>query len=306
MNRFFSIVLLVAIFINLQVFALTPKENFYVNDYVGILNDTQTDYLIERANQLREENGVQVVVVIVPNVIGSSIDSYATEVFNDFGIGSSKDDNGVLLFLAVEDGEVTIVPGDGFRGYLSASKGGDILDSIFIPKAEKGNISEGIYDTFLELVKIGSNMTTEGFSENNNISSTSSENNSSPIKSKNSSSGGSVSYLFIIIVIILLVIIISKSTSSPRQYRRSSSYPRRRGTTFININTPKRSSSRPSSSKPSSSRPPTIGGGGRSSGGGTSRSFSPIKSSSSRTSSSRSSSRGGGGRSSGGGTSRKF
>jgi len=140
--------------------ALTPTDEFYVNDYAGILS-LQTSYdLCQRGIGLYQENGVQVVVVIVNNYIGESMDAYANKVFNDFGIGSKKDNNGVLLILAVDDGEVRIEVGDGLSGQIPASKAGRILDDLFVPAAKEGHLETAIYRTYLQLIQEGSRLDT--------------------------------------------------------------------------------------------------------------------------------------------------
>ncbi len=107
--------------------ALTPQDAFYVNDYVGLLSADKAGYLVQRGERLRAENGVQVVAVIVDNFIGESFDSYANKVFNDFGIGSKGDNNGVMLIVSVDSGDVRIEVGDGLSGLIPDSKAGAIL-----------------------------------------------------------------------------------------------------------------------------------------------------------------------------------
>jgi uncharacterized protein len=147
-----------------QAYALTPQEGFYVNDYAGALNSQNAQYLRQRGAELWQENGVQVVLVIVNNFIGESMDSYANQVFNEFGIGSEKDNNGVLLIVAIDDDdvEVRIEVGDGLGGQIPDSKAGAILEECFMPAASEGNLEAAIYDTYLRLIQEGSRVDTEG------------------------------------------------------------------------------------------------------------------------------------------------
>lgn len=321
---------LLSFILSVQVFAsaLTPMDNFYVNDYVGgVLDDSQINNMINGSNVLRSQNGVQVVTVIVPHVIGNDIDEYATNIFNSFGIGSEKDNNGVLLLLALNDGEITILPGDSFRGYMSASKAGSILDEVFMPKVNNNDIAGAIYDTHMELIKVGSAMTTSGEiteMQNNYV------NNNFANTQKNDVLG---TFIGIIVLIILIIVVIESSNRwrrtgfvSPPIHRKKSffapspiiivkssrhRYPGNNIHTYTNKSSEWVGGSRRNffpniSSEFSSSKSNSSGNKGRSSGGGTSRSFSSNGSSSGSSLNSRSSSSGGRGRSSGGGTSRKF
>jgi len=143
-----------------SAWALQPTPAFYVNDYVGLLSGVQADYLVHRGEQLYRLNGVQVVAVVVDNYIGESLAAYANRVFNDFGIGTKDANNGVLLIVALDDGEVRIEVGDGLSAQLPDSKAGAILDEHFLPLALEGDVAGAIYETYLVLVREGSRLDT--------------------------------------------------------------------------------------------------------------------------------------------------
>ena len=158
MKKFISCFFIFAVFFSLSIsaFALKPTYNFYVNDYANIIDYTTESNLSTRAKTLDSENGVQVVVVTVNNYIGESMEKYANEVFNDFGIGKKGEDNGILLIVAVDDGEVRIEVGDGLSGLIPDSKAGEILDTYFMPSAKNGDFNTAINSTYLQLIKEGS------------------------------------------------------------------------------------------------------------------------------------------------------
>src|SRR4030042_1570643 len=56
---------------------------------------------------------------------------------------------GVLLIVAVDDGEVRIEVGDGLSGQIPDSKAGAILDDCFMFAASESNLETAIYDTYL-------------------------------------------------------------------------------------------------------------------------------------------------------------
>lgn len=131
--------------------ALEPLEDFYVNDYVGILSSDQISDLVSRSAQLDGQNGAQVVTVITNHFVGDDPQIYATELFNSWGVGSKGDNNGLMLFVAIEDGAVNIVVGDGLTGLIPDSRAGRILDDSFMPLAEE-DLAAAIYDTHVALI----------------------------------------------------------------------------------------------------------------------------------------------------------
>lgn len=288
----FSVVL---VLLASPAYALTPQDAFYVNDYVGILSADKADYLVQRGAKLRSENGVQVVTVIVDNYIGESMASYANQVFNEFGIGSSKDNNGVLLIVAVDDGEVRIEVGDGLSSLIPDSKAGAILDQDFMPAAKAGKLETAIYQTYLRLIQEGSRLGTGGVPV---------EPPQEPVGSPSMLFWGFAG-LVLILFGIMLVIIAARRTAYP-----SSGYPRQGPINDRPIQPPRPAGGgympigpifrmpRPAAGG-QPTRPPSAGG-SRPAGGGTSDTLFPGRLSRDTTKHT-----GGGGRSSGGGASRR-
>ncbi|MDR1066326.1 MAG: TPM domain-containing protein [Clostridiales bacterium] len=167
---FLSVLAALALVSPAKAFALTPTDNFYVNDYVGLLSDSQKNDMTNRSNFIYSENGAQVVTVIVDYVIGGDANAYATEIFNDFGIGSKNNDSGALLFLAAQDREVQIITGDGMDGYISDSRAGSILDEYFIPSASQGDMAAAVYDTHMQLVSEASALSASSAPSANGVS----------------------------------------------------------------------------------------------------------------------------------------
>lgn len=137
-------------------FALVkPTEEFYVNDYANLLNIDVERYIIDKSFDLDNKTGVQIVVVTVPTLEGKDIESYATELFRDFGIGDKGENNGLLLLLALEERTVRVEAGYGLEGILPDAKTGRIQDEYMIPYFKEDNFVDGIkngYNAFLKEV----------------------------------------------------------------------------------------------------------------------------------------------------------
>lgn len=296
------VVLLVMITLPSALALVSPMDNFFVNDFVGILSTANEQDLIDRAQRLEEENGVQVVVLIVDNYTGTSIDTYATNVFNEWGIGQKSDNNGVLLVLATEDKEVAIRVGTGMEGQLTDSKTGRILDDYFVPYASDGDYNSAVYETYRQLLTEGHRLETPGVT---------------PAPAANERENSTSPALIVAIVFLFIVLVLVSSVLSIGRRRRyrggyGTPYPPygRRGH-YHRPPPPPPMNRPPTNSRPSSPNRTSSGGGGRTSGGGASRSFGGSSSGGSRSSGSRPSggggrSIGGGGRTGGGGSSRKF
>lgn len=137
---------------------VSPTNEFYINDYANILSVETEEYILQRSLALHAADGTQIVVVTVLNLEGMSLEKYANDLFNSFGIGDSEKDNGLLLLLALEEREFRVEVGDGLSGILPDGKTGRFQDNYIIPYLREDKWDEGIkngYDAFYaEIVEL--------------------------------------------------------------------------------------------------------------------------------------------------------
>ncbi|MFT9498223.1 TPM domain-containing protein [Anaerosolibacter sp.] len=136
-----------------QVDIPNPTSSFYVGDFANVIS-SEAENVILSINQ-NYENTVekpQIVVVTVPNLGKLDKESYTESLFEKWRIGNSAYDNGILLFLAVEDREIRIEVGYGLEGAITDGLTGEILDANRADFSA-GNYSEGLLDVFMQLTQ---------------------------------------------------------------------------------------------------------------------------------------------------------
>ncbi len=151
------IVILLSVFVSLpcygsQVDYPKPADNFFVNDFAGVIDpDTERD-IQNIAIQLYEKTSAQVVVVTINSLEGQSIEEYAVNLFREWGIGTAEKNNGVLILIAIEDRWSRIEVGYGLEGALTDAETRRIQDNYMIPAFQEGDYSSGIKNGFLATV----------------------------------------------------------------------------------------------------------------------------------------------------------
>lgn len=125
-----------------------PTEEFYVADYAGVLTDDTCQEIVAKNDSLYAQCGAQVVVVTVDFLDGADIASYAYALFNDWGIGSAEENNGVLILLAIGEENYYMLQGKGLEEELSASVLQGILDEKMEPDFAKGDYDAAVLKTF--------------------------------------------------------------------------------------------------------------------------------------------------------------
>jgi uncharacterized protein len=123
-----------------------PDPVGYVNDFANVI-DSDIEAGLEDALRLaEEETTVEIAVVTVPDLGGLDINTYAVELFEEWGIGQRGEDNGVLFITAIAERETRIEVGYGLEPYITDGRAGRILDDSVRPAFREDNFSLGILD----------------------------------------------------------------------------------------------------------------------------------------------------------------
>ena len=118
-------------------------SDFYVNDFSNVFSEDEKSRLIENAVTLSDEhNGIQVVVSTIESLDGDSVENYAYEMYNQYGIG--KDDMGLLILLSTGDRQIRIEVGLAMEAYINDAKAGRFIDKYAIPYLKDNKFNEGL------------------------------------------------------------------------------------------------------------------------------------------------------------------
>lgn len=123
-------------------------DDVYVNDFAGILDPAQENQIRRQFGALKDDTGVEATVVTLDSYTAfgtddDSFETFATSLFNAWGIGSSETNNGILLIIALEERTVIIRTGVGWESRIEAETQ-DIIDSDILPLLRDGRMGDGM------------------------------------------------------------------------------------------------------------------------------------------------------------------
>jgi uncharacterized protein len=126
-----------------------PDPPRLVNDFAGILNQTEYNNLESKLEQFARETSTQIVVVTVPDLEGYDPGDYAFRLGEKWGVGQQGKDNGLIILIkpktAREQGRIFIATGYGLESVLpDAVVNGAIIDNEMIPYFKAGNYYQGV------------------------------------------------------------------------------------------------------------------------------------------------------------------
>ncbi len=137
-------VFLCAIFCTTLVYAKLefPKPTGFVNDFENIIDNDEE--LEEKLNNFEKETSIEIAVVTIKDFADTTIEDYASRLFEEWGIGKDEHDNGVLVLISSRMRESRIEVGYGLEGALPDGLTGRIQDDEMIPFFREDDYSQGI------------------------------------------------------------------------------------------------------------------------------------------------------------------
>ncbi len=121
-----------------------PALSGRVVDLASLLDDAQESALSAQLDAHEQETGNQLVVATVESLDGRDIADYANRLGRFWQIGTSENDNGVLLVVAPNERKVRIEVGYGLEGALTDALSSIIIQREILPAFRKGSFAQGI------------------------------------------------------------------------------------------------------------------------------------------------------------------
>ncbi|MBR5381198.1 MAG: TPM domain-containing protein [Oscillospiraceae bacterium] len=126
----------------------------YVTDGAGVLETATEEEIVSLNGSLEYYcKGAQLFVVTVEYADGLAADEYAYRLFNDWGVGNAKENNGMLLLLVTAENKVWLATGAGIDDAFDNEMAAKYLNRYFWKLFEKGDCDGAVRALFDQLVK---------------------------------------------------------------------------------------------------------------------------------------------------------
>lgn len=126
------------------VFTAMPKPASFVVDEAGLLTNEDKAFLVQVIAELESKTKVEAAVVTIKSLEGNSIEGYAVDLFEKWGIGKKGEDNGILLLIALQERRIRIEVGYGLEGIITDGAAGEVIRDVIAPLFRSGTPSRGI------------------------------------------------------------------------------------------------------------------------------------------------------------------
>lgn len=101
-----------------------------VQDELSILSDETKNKLEDKIRGLHKNNMAQIGVLIIESLDGVPIEEYSIKLAEKWKLGSQKEDNGLILLIALNDRKLRIEVGQGLEHIITDLKSARIIDGM--------------------------------------------------------------------------------------------------------------------------------------------------------------------------------
>ena len=121
-----------------------PTLNAPVIDQANILTATEKQNLEQQIRNIYNQGKAQIGIIIVSTTGSEDIFDFAMRVAEQWKLGSAKQDNGLLIAVAVNDRKIHIATGYGLEGVLPDIIASRIIRNQITPAFQQGQYAQGL------------------------------------------------------------------------------------------------------------------------------------------------------------------
>ena len=228
MKKLISVFITLALIMCSWAFAsslLEKSKDFYYNDAANVLEYEAKAEIYFNNKNLENATGSQIVMATVRSIGSLTVEDYALKLFNSWGVGDKKKDNGFLLLMVIarnpDDGDYTIAQGSGTNAIADPGELGDYMEEYLEPDFAKGKYSDGarkIFRVLFEHVRdyYGLNLAYLNYDAIEKQGLLGGQDSGFTAQKTAKKEGGGINWFWIILIIVVIVIIVSSIRKKKR------------------------------------------------------------------------------------------
>ncbi|MFW5746886.1 MAG: TPM domain-containing protein [Nanoarchaeota archaeon] len=170
----------------------------FVNDQADVMEPVTEQRITEMLRRFEQNTTIEFAVVTTRSLEGGDIFDASFRAAEYLGVGKQDVDNGLLVFVAVEDRRWFIQVGYGLEGIIPDAVAKQVGEELLVPAFRQGAYGQGIEQTLQQLIEIASA-----------DPSTRSEYHSTYLARAEAAEGSPADWLQIIFAVVFIIILVS-------------------------------------------------------------------------------------------------
>ena len=156
--RFFVLALLFAAALPALALDVPPSPTQWFTDTAGIVPSTDADLLNAKLKQFEQDSGAQFIIYIFRSLEGEAMEDFTIRCVERWKVGQKKYDNGLVLFVFVEEKKVRIEVAYGLEGTMTDAFSSRVIREFIAPPFQEGDYARGLHaaaDAIIAKIKTG-------------------------------------------------------------------------------------------------------------------------------------------------------
>jgi uncharacterized protein len=141
---------LIAPLLGVHAFETSSLQQTFINDQADIIDPASEQRITQFLQALEQNTTLEFAVVTVQSLDGDTIFDASLEAARHLGVGKEDVDNGLLLFIALEDRQYFVQVGYGLEGAIPDVVAARVADEHLVPAFREGRYAEGIEATLVD------------------------------------------------------------------------------------------------------------------------------------------------------------
>ena len=119
-------------------------RRIYVADPANLVGSQAEAIANSTLWNLRQKTGAEAILVVVPNTGKYTREEFATRLFDNWKVGKSDKDNGVIILIVPDQKEAWIATGYGVEGVIPDISAAKIIQRSVVPYMKEGNLDGAV------------------------------------------------------------------------------------------------------------------------------------------------------------------
>ena len=140
----FALALLLAAAASAAALEVPPPPTQWVTDRASLLSPTEADLLTAKLRAFEQSSGAQFIVYTFPSLEGETVPEFTIRCAEAWKIGQKKYDNGLVLFVFVEDRKLRVEVGYGLEGTITDAVSSRVIRDFIAPRFQQNDWAGGL------------------------------------------------------------------------------------------------------------------------------------------------------------------
>lgn len=138
--------LLLSAFLAVSAAALEvpPAPTQWFTDQAGLVSSGDAEALNRKLASFEQQSGHQFIVYVFRSLEGEAIEDFTIRCAERWKVGQAKYDNGLIVFVFVEERKIRIEVGYGLEGTITDAYSSRVIREVMAPRFQQGDWAGGL------------------------------------------------------------------------------------------------------------------------------------------------------------------